>query len=69
MHYTIAELEAKIAEWMLLGCIPLDGHEYLKALVDRANSAEDAQRRYEQAMGRMMAGAVVDLAEAGNDRQ
>lgn len=48
-HYTVKELEAKIADWMMIGCIPLDGHEWLCRLVDRANSAEASQRDSERA--------------------
>lgn len=66
MHYTIQEVEAKIADWMILGCIPKAGHEYLKGLVDRANSAEDSQRRYEHCLARLAGASLVDIAEAEN---
>jgi hypothetical protein len=32
-------------------------------LVDQANAAEEAQRRYERALAQVLAGAVMDLTE------
>ena len=48
-RYPRVELERIIADCMLFGCIPLRIHEWLKALVDQANAAFEAERRAERA--------------------
>jgi hypothetical protein len=62
-HHTLRETLARVADCKYLDAIPTRYRDWFAALVDQANAAEEAQRRYERALGRMLGGAVVDLTE------
>jgi len=63
-HYTVPEVEGWIVDAHILGgIVTADLHDKVAALVDQANAAYEAQRRYEQALAQMLVGAAVDLAE------
>ena len=63
-HYTAPEVEGWIVDAHILGgIVTADLHTRVVALVDQANAAYEAQRRYEQALAQMLVGAAVDLAE------
>ena len=65
-RYTVPQVEGWIVDAHILGgVVTADLHDKVAALVDQANAAYEAQRRYERALAQMLAGAVVDLAEHG----
>jgi len=67
-HYTVSEVESWAVDAHLVGgIVTADMHRRFVALVKQANAADEAQKRYERALGQMLAAGVVDLAEVDRE--
>jgi len=68
-HYTAPEVEGWIVDAHILGgIVTADLHDKVTALVDQANAAYEAQRRYERMMDQMLAGERTNDGIGRTDR-
>jgi hypothetical protein len=61
-HYSLKEVLVWVATCNRLRCVPLEYYDKFSALVDQANRADEMERRYEQAMGNLLAEGLIGLA-------
>ena len=68
-HYTVHQVEGWIVDAHILGgVVTADLHTRVVALVDQANAAYEAQRRYERALAQMLAGERTNDGIGRTDR-